>query len=422
MAVNWRAEKDALKEATGIKEKLDQSRLELEQAQRRGDLARAGELAYGVIPGLEKQLKEVEEQKSATLANEAVTEAQIAGVVSRWTGIPVDKMLEGEREKLLQMEDALERRVVGQEDALRSVSNAVRRARAGLQDPNRPIGSFMFLGPTGVGKTELTKALAEFLFNDDSALLRIDMSEYMEKHSVSRLVGAPPGYVGYDEGGALTEAVRRRPYQVILFDEIEKAHPDVFNILLQVLDDGRLTDGQGRTVDFRNTLIVLTSNIGGDLLANQPEGEETAAVRPEVMEQVRSRFRPEFLNRIDEIILFRRLGRAQMDGVVEIQLRRLEKLLADRKIVLTLDEKARAWLANAGYDPVYGARPLKRVIQKAVQDPLAQLILKGEIKDGDPVEVSAGEHGLTLNGVSFAESEDALGGIPNSPPASRRVH
>jgi len=421
LAVKWRAEKDALKEATGFKEKLDQARLELEQAQRRGDLARAGELAYGVIPGLEKQLKAVEEQKSASLANEAVTESQIAGVVSRWTGIPVDKMLEGEREKLLHMEEALEGRVVGQEDALRAVSNAVRRARAGLQDPNRPIGSFMFLGPTGVGKTELTKALAAFLFNDDQALVRIDMSEYMEKHSVARLIGAPPGYVGYDEGGALTEAVRRRPYQVILFDEIEKAHPDVFNVLLQVLDDGRLTDGQGRTVDFRNTLIVLTSNIGGDILSNQPEGEETSAVRGEVMELVRGRFRPEFLNRIDEIILFRRLGRAQMDGVVEIQLRRLEKLLADRKIALTLDEKARAWLANAGYDPVYGARPLKRVIQKAVQDPLAQLILKGEVKDGDAVAVSAGEHGLTLNGVSFG-AEDEVFASKAPPPPSRRVH
>ena len=422
LAVKWRAEKDALKEATGIKEKLDQSRLELEQAQRRGDLARAGELAYGVIPDLEKKLKSVEEQKSASLANEAVTESQIAGVVSRWTGIPVDKMLEGEREKLLHMEEGLEARVVGQEDAVHAVSNAVRRARAGLQDPNRPIGSFMFLGPTGVGKTELTKALAAFLFNDDTALVRLDMSEYMEKHSVARLIGAPPGYVGYEEGGALTEAVRRRPYQVILFDEIEKAHPDVFNVLLQVLDDGRLTDGQGRTVDFRNTLIILTSNIGGDILSNQPEGEETSAVRPEVMEQVRSRFRPEFLNRIDEIILFRRLGRAQMDGVVEIQLRRFEKLLADRKIVLTLDEKARAWLAGAGYDPVYGARPLKRVIQKALQDPLAQLILRGEIADGSKVEVSAGENGLTLNGVSFGSDEDGPSRRASAVPASRRVH
>ena len=422
LAVKWRAEKDALKEATGIKEKADQARLELEQAQRRGDLARAGELAYGVIPDLEKKLKAVEEQKSASLANEAVTESQIAGVVSRWTGIPVDKMLEGEREKLLHMEEGLEARVVGQEDAVHAVSNAVRRARAGLQDPNRPIGSFMFLGPTGVGKTELTKALAAFLFNDDTALVRLDMSEYMEKHSVARLIGAPPGYVGYEEGGALTEAVRRRPYQVILFDEIEKAHPDVFNVLLQVLDDGRLTDGQGRTVDFRNTLIILTSNIGGDILSNQPEGEDTSAVRPEVMEQVRGRFRPEFLNRIDEIILFRRLGRAQMDGVVEIQLRRFEKLLADRKIVLTLDDKARSWLASAGYDPIYGARPLKRVIQKALQDPLAQLILKGEVADGSKVEVSAAENGLTLNGISFAADEDAPSRRQPSAPASRRVH
>ena len=422
LAVKWRAEKDALKEATGIKEKADHARLELEQAQRRGDLARAGELAYGVIPDLEKKLKAVEEQKSASLANEAVTDSQIAGVVSRWTGIPVDKMLEGEREKLLHMEEGLETRVVGQEDAVHAVSNAVRRARAGLQDPSRPIGSFMFLGPTGVGKTELTKSLAAFLFNDDSALVRLDMSEYMEKHSVARLIGAPPGYVGYEEGGALTEAVRRRPYQVILFDEIEKAHPDVFNVLLQVLDDGRLTDGQGRTVDFRNTLIILTSNIGGDILSNQPEGEETSAVRSEVMEQVRGRFRPEFLNRIDEIILFRRLGRAQMDGVVEIQLRRFEKLLADRKIEMTLDEKARAWLASAGYDPVYGARPLKRVIQKALQDPLAQLILKGEVADGARVEVSAGEHGLTLNGVSFAADEDAPSRRAPTANSSRRVH
>ncbi len=422
LALKWRAEKDALKEATGIKEKLDQARLELEQAQRRGDLARAGELAYGVIPDLEKKLKAVEEQKSASLANEAVTESQIAGVVSRWTGIPVDKMLDGEREKLLHMEDALEARVGGQDDAVHAVSNAVRRARAGLQDPNRPIGSFLFLGPTGVGKTELTKALAAFLFNDDSALVRIDMSEFMEKHSVARLIGAPPGYVGYEEGGALTEAVRRRPYQVILFDEIEKAHPDVFNVLLQVLDDGRLTDGQGRTVDFRNTLIILTSNIGGDILASQPEGEDTSVVRPEVMELVRARFRPEFLNRIDEIILFSRLGRAQMDGVVEIQLRRFEKLLADRKITLTLDEKARTWLANAGYDPVYGARPLKRVIQKALQDPLAQLILKGDIVDGSTVAVSSDSHGLTLNGQSFASGDDAPSRRGPTGTASRRVH
>ena len=421
LASKWREEKAALKETTGFKEKLDAARSELEQAQRRGDLARAGELAYGVIPDLERRLKSVEEQKSATLANEAVTESQIAGVVSRWTGIPVDKMLEGEREKLLHMEDALEARVVGQDDAVRAVSNAVRRARAGLQDPNRPIGSFMFLGPTGVGKTELTKALAEFMFNDDTAMQRIDMSEYMEKHSVARLVGAPPGYVGYEEGGSLTEAVRRRPYQVILFDEIEKAHPDVFNILLQVLDDGRLTDGQGRTVDFRNTLIILTSNIGGDILAAQADGEETSAVRGEVMELVRSRFRPEFLNRLDEIILFRRLGRAQMDTVVDIQLARLDKLLVARKIELTLDDNARTWLANAGYDPVYGARPLKRVIQKALQDPLAQLILKGEVADGGKVVVSSDEHGLTLNGVSFADPSHDFANRPSS-SLSRRVH
>jgi ATP-dependent Clp protease ATP-binding subunit ClpB len=422
LTAKWRAEKDALKEATGVKEQLDHARLELEQAQRRGDLARAGELAYGVIPDLEKKIKAVEEQKGNTLANEAVTESQIAGVVSRWTGIPVDKMLEGEREKLLHMEEGLEVRVVGQDDAVRAVSNAVRRARAGLQDPNRPIGSFMFLGPTGVGKTELTKALAEFLFNDDSAMVRIDMSEYMEKHSVARLIGAPPGYVGYEEGGALTEAVRRRPYQVILFDEIEKAHPDVFNVLLQVLDDGRLTDGQGRTVDFRNVLIILTSNIGGDILANQPEGEDTSAVRGEVMEIVRQRFRPEFLNRLDEIILFRRLSRANMDGVVEIQLRRFDKLLESRKIHLTMDDKARAWLSNAGYDPVYGARPLKRVIQKALQDPLAQLILRGDIKDGDTVTVSAGDKGLVLNGVGFDSEDEVAAARPATPPASRRVH
>ena len=416
LASKWHEEKDALKEATGFKERLDQARIELEQAQRRGDLARAGELAYGVIPDLEAKLRNVEEQKAASLANEAVTESQIAGVVSRWTGIPVEKMLEGEREKLLHMEDALEARVVGQDDALHAVSNAVRRARAGLQDPNRPIGSFMFLGPTGVGKTELTKALAAFLFNDDSALVRIDMSEYMEKHAVARLIGAPPGYVGYEEGGALTEAVRRRPYQVVLFDEIEKAHPDVFNVLLQVLDDGRLTDGQGRTVDFRNTLIILTSNIGGDILASQGEGEETSAVRGEVMELVRGRFRPEFLNRIDEIILFRRLGRAQMDGVVRIQLKRLEKLLEDRNMTISLDDKARAWLANAGYDPIYGARPLKRVIQKTLQDPLAQAILKGEARDGDAIAVSADERGLTLNGASIA------GDDVTPPSPSRSVH
>jgi ATP-dependent Clp protease ATP-binding subunit ClpB len=332
------------------------------------------------------------------MIEEAVTDAHIAGVVSRWTGIPVDKMLQGERAKLLKMEDNIKRRVVGQDEAVIAVSNAIRRARAGLQDPNRPIGSFLFLGPTGVGKTELTKALAEFLFDDESALVRIDMSEYMEKHAVARLIGAPPGYVGYEEGGALTEAVRRRPYQVILFDEVEKAHPDIFNVLLQVLDDGRLTDGQGRTVDFRNTLIILTSNIGGEILASLPEGKETVSVRDEVMELVRAAFRPEFLNRLDEILMFRRLSRQDMSGIVEIQLTRLQKLLSDRKITLKLDESARRWLADQGYDPVYGARPLKRVIQRELQNPLAGLILEGRIVDGETVKVAAGEGGLAIAG------------------------
>jgi ATP-dependent Clp protease ATP-binding subunit ClpB len=329
--------------------------------------------------------------------NEAVTEEHIAQVVSRWTGIPVDKMLAGEREKLLSMEETLGSRVVGQEEAVHAVSAAVRRARAGLQDPNRPIGSFLFLGPTGVGKTELTKALASFLFDDDTAMVRIDMSEYMEKHSVSRLIGAPPGYVGYEEGGALTEAVRRRPYQVILFDEVEKAHGDVFNVLLQVLDDGRLTDGQGRTVDFKNTVIILTSNLGGDILAAQAEGEDTSVVREDVMEIVRSRFRPEFLNRLDEIILFHRLGRAQMDRIVDLQVARLAKLLADRKMTIELDQVAREWLADAGYDPVYGARPLKRAVQRHLQDPLAENILQGKVKEGDVIRVSADANGLLIN-------------------------
>jgi ATP-dependent Clp protease ATP-binding subunit ClpB len=327
-----------------------------------------------------------------------VTADHVAQVVSRWTGIPVDKMLEGEKEKLLRMEQQLGKRVIGQAEAVRAVSTAVRRARAGLQDPHRPIGSFMFLGPTGVGKTELTKALAEYLFDDESALLRIDMSEYMEKHSVARLIGAPPGYVGYEEGGALTEAVRRRPYQVVLFDEIEKAHPDVFNVLLQVLDDGRLTDGQGHTVDFRNTLIVMTSNLGSEYLANQPEGEDTDAVRDQVMSVVRANFRPEFLNRIDEIILFHRLKRSEMTKIVDIQMTRLVKLLEDRKITLELEPAAREWLADKGWDPAYGARPLKRVIQKSVQDPLAEMILSGRVKDGEKVVISAGKQGLTFNG------------------------
>jgi ATP-dependent Clp protease ATP-binding subunit ClpB len=349
-----------------------------------------------VIPTLEKELASGTVTGAARMLNEEVTDQDIAGVVSRWTGVPVDKMLEGEREKLLQMEKVIAGRVVGQDEAVAAVAEAVRRARAGLQDPNRPIGSFLFLGPTGVGKTELTKALAAFLFDDDQALLRVDMSEYMEKHAVSRLIGAPPGYVGYDEGGSLTEAVRRRPYQVVLFDEVEKAHPDVFNVLLQVLDDGRLTDGQGRTVDFKNTLIVLTSNLGSELLAGQGEGEDVEAARPGVMDVVRRAFRPEFLNRLDEILLFRRLSRQHMTGIVEIQLRRLEALLADRKIVLDLDGAAKAWLAETGYDPVYGARPLKRVIQRELQNPLATAILRGSIKDGDRVAVRVGLKGLDI--------------------------
>jgi ATP-dependent Clp protease ATP-binding subunit ClpB len=394
----WEAEKSKLGSAQKLKVELDQRRTELAQAQRRGDLAKAGELAYGVIPGLEKKLKAIEEQDKGAMVEEAVTPDQIASVVSRWTGIPVDKMLEGEREKLLRMEEALAKRVVGQKEAVEAVSTAVRRARAGLQDPNRPIGSFIFLGPTGVGKTELTKALAAFLFDDESAMVRIDMSEYMEKHSVARLIGAPPGYVGYEEGGALTEAVRRRPYQVVLFDEIEKAHPDVFNVLLQVLDDGRLTDGQGRTVDFKNTLIIMTSNIGSEYLANQKEGEEVEAVRPYVMAEMRTKFRPEFLNRIDEIILFHRLRRENMAAIVDIQIGRLQKLLADRKLTLQLDDTARTWLANKGYDPTYGARPLKRVIQKQVQDPLAGQILAGKIHDGQTVKLTVRGGQLVVNG------------------------
>ena len=400
MTERWESEKQKLGSAQKLKEELDQRRTELEQAQRHGDFTRAGELAYGVIPELEKKVKALEgpEASAGAMVEEAVTPDHIAGVVSRWTGVPVDKMLEGEREKLLKMEDALGKRVVGQKEAVVAVSTAVRRARAGLQDPNRPIGSFMFLGPTGVGKTELTKALAQFLFDDESAMVRIDMSEFMEKHSVARLIGAPPGYVGYEEGGALTEAVRRRPYQVVLFDEIEKAHPDVFNVLLQVLDDGRLTDGQGRTVDFKNTLIVMTSNIGSEYLVNQPEGEDTDVVRDVVLADVRQRFRPEFLNRLDEIILFHRLQRSEMGAIVDIQMERLRKLLADRKITITLDDAARTWIANRGYDPAYGARPLKRVIQKNVQDPLAEQILTGGVKDGDSVSVSVRDGSLIING------------------------
>jgi len=403
----WLGEKEKLSLEQKIKEQLDQARIDLEIAQRRGDLAKAGELAYGVIPDLEKKLEDAEASEAGdAMVDEAVTPSHIAQVVSKWTGIPVDKMLEGEREKLLRMEDVLAGRVIGQAEAIHAVSTAVRRARAGLQDPNRPIGSFMFLGPTGVGKTELTKALAAFLFDDDSAMVRIDMSEYMEKHSVARLIGAPPGYVGYEEGGALTEAVRRRPYQVVLFDEIEKAHGDVFNVLLQVLDDGRLTDGQGRTVDFRNTLIIMTSNLGAEYLVNQPEGQDTDAVRDEVMGAVRGHFRPEFLNRLDEIVLFHRLQRAQMADIVKIQLERLRQLLVDRKIALKLDDGALGWLAQKGYDPAYGARPLKRVIQKELQDPLAEKILAGDILDGQSVSVSAGADRLVFQ-VAGSESAAA---------------
>ena len=398
LTAQWRAEKEHLAGAQRLKESLDQARGELEIAQRDGRLERAGELAYGVIPDLERKLAEAEGAEEHRMLNEEVSEDEIAGVVSRWTGIPVDKMLEGEREKLLQMEQSLGQRVIGQDEAIATISNAVRRARAGLQDPSRPIGSFLFFGPTGVGKTELTKALAEFLFDDEAAMVRLDMSEYMEKHAVARMIGAPPGYVGYEEGGALTEAVRRRPYQVLLFDEIEKAHPDVFNVLLQVLDDGRLTDGQGRTVDFRNVLIVMTSNLGAEILAGQPEGEDSSAVRDQVMEVVRAAFRPEFLNRLDEILLFHRLTRDQMAGIVSIQLDHLRAMLADRRITLSLDAAAEVWLAEKGYDPVYGARPLKRVIQRELQNPLAEMILAGKIADGDEARVAAGEGGLVING------------------------
>ena len=400
LTAKWQAEKQKLGLAADLKKQLDEARNELAIAQRKGEFQKAGELAYGKIPDLEKKLVEAEKQDDAgrggSMVEETVTPDHVAHVVSRWTGIPVDRMLEGEREKLLRMEDEIAKRVVGQGEAVQAVSKAVRRARAGLQDPNRPLGSFMFLGPTGVGKTELTKALANFLFDDESAMVRIDMSEFMEKHSVARLIGAPPGYVGYEEGGVLTEAVRRRPYQVILFDEIEKAHPDVFNVLLQVLDDGRLTDGQGRTVDFRNTLIVMTSNLGSEYLVNLGETEDVDKVRDEVMAVVRASFRPEFLNRVDEIILFHRLRRQDMGKIVEIQLKRLEKLLTDRKITLDLDKEAVEWLANKGYDPAYGARPLKRVIQKELQDPLAEKILQGDILDGSTVKVTAGSDRLNF--------------------------
>ncbi|CAM5311807.1 Chaperone protein ClpB OS=Afipia felis OX=1035 GN=clpB PE=3 SV=1 [Afipia felis] len=408
----WQAEKGKLSDAQKMKSELEQLRTELANAQRKGEYQRAGELAYGRIPELEKKLAAVEASESSSTIDEAVTADSIAQVVSRWTGVPVDKMLEGEKDKLLRMEEMLGKRVIGQAQAVRAVSTAVRRARAGLQDPNRPIGSFMFLGPTGVGKTELTKALAEYLFDDETALVRMDMSEYMEKHSVARLIGAPPGYVGYDEGGALTEAVRRRPYQVVLFDEIEKAHPDVFNVLLQVLDDGRLTDGQGRTVDFRNTLIIMTSNIGAEFLVNQPEGEDTNAVRDQVMGMVRTHFRPEFLNRIDEIILFHRLQKSEMGSIVDIQFNRLRKLLEDRKIDLVLDKKGRDWLAEKGWDPAYGARPLKRVIQRSVQDPLAEMVLAGEVLDGATVKISAGKDGLTFNGKAVGDDVSDLDEAP----------
>jgi len=409
LTAKWQAEKQKLGLAADLKKQLDEARNALAIAQRNGEFQKAGELAYGKIPQLEKQLVEAESQENkGSLLEETVTPDHVAQIVSRWTGIPVDRMLEGEREKLLRMEDELGKRVIGQGEAVQAISKAVRRARAGLQDPNRPIGSFMFLGPTGVGKTELTKALATFLFQDDTAMVRIDMSEFMEKHSVSRLIGAPPGYVGYEEGGVLTEAVRRRPYQVILFDEIEKAHPDVFNVLLQVLDDGRLTDGQGRTVDFRNTVIIMTSNLGAEYLVNLGEADEVESVRDEVMGVVRSAFRPEFLNRVDEIILFHRLRREDMAAIVDIQMQHLQKLLADRKIKLELDEDAREWLANKGYDPAYGARPLKRVIQKEVQDPLAERILLGDILDESIVKILSGSDRLNFRSIRTGPSEETV--------------
>ena len=415
MTAKWQAERDKLASARDLKEKLDHARAELEQAKREGNLQRAGELSYGIIPGLEKQLAEAESQESdGVMVEEAVGPEQVAHVVERWTGVPMSKMLEGEREKLLRMEEELGRRVIGQKTAVRAVSNAVRRARAGLQDPNRPLGSFLFLGPTGVGKTELTKALAEYLFDDEHAMVRIDMSEFMEKHAVARLIGAPPGYVGYDEGGVLTEAVRRRPYQVLLFDEVEKAHPDVFNVLLQVLDDGVLTDGQGHKVDFKQTLIVLTSNLGSQALSQLTDEGDVAQARRDVMDAVRAHFRPEFLNRLDEQVIFDRLTREDMDGIVRIQLGLLEKRLAARDISLDLDEAALKWLADEGYDPVYGARPLKRVIQKALQDPLAELLLSGDVKDGETVTVSAGGDGLIVG--------DRVSSSGRQPPEDAVVH
>ncbi|WP_170446066.1 ATP-dependent chaperone ClpB [Ruegeria arenilitoris] len=415
MTAQWQAERDKLASARELKEQLDKARAELEIAKREGNLAKAGELSYGVIPELERKLAEAESQESnAVMAKETVRPEQIAAVVERWTGIPTSKMLEGEREKLLRMEEALHARVVGQDEAVRAVANAVRRARAGLNDENRPLGSFLFLGPTGVGKTELTKAVAEYLFDDEHAMVRIDMSEFMEKHAVARLIGAPPGYVGYEEGGVLTEAVRRRPYQVVLFDEVEKAHPDVFNVLLQVLDDGVLTDGQGRTVDFKQTLIVLTSNLGSQALSQLPEGADTAQAKRDVMDAVRAHFRPEFLNRLDETIIFDRLQRSDMDAIVDIQLSRLRKRLAGRKIDLVLDDAAKEWLANEGYDPVFGARPLKRVIQRALQNPLAEALLAGDIRDGDTVPVTAGPDGLIIG--------DRLGTSDRPRPDEAVVH
>ncbi|WP_170372769.1 ATP-dependent chaperone ClpB [Ruegeria arenilitoris] len=415
LTAQWQAERDKLASARELKEQLDKARAELEIAKREGNLAKAGELSYGVIPELERKLAEAESQESnAVMAKETVRPEQIAAVVERWTGIPTSKMLEGEREKLLRMEEALHARVVGQDEAVRAVANAVRRARAGLNDENRPLGSFLFLGPTGVGKTELTKAVAEYLFDDEHAMVRIDMSEFMEKHAVARLIGAPPGYVGYEEGGVLTEAVRRRPYQVVLFDEVEKAHPDVFNVLLQVLDDGVLTDGQGRTVDFKQTLIVLTSNLGSQALSQLPEGADTAQAKRDVMDAVRAHFRPEFLNRLDETIIFDRLQRSDMDAIVDIQLARLRKRLAGRKIDLVLDDAAKEWLANEGYDPVFGARPLKRVIQRALQNPLAEALLAGDIRDGDTVPVTAGPDGLIIG--------DRLGTSDRPRPDEAVVH
>ena len=412
MTAKWQAERDRLEGSRDLKERLDRARAELDIAKREGNLTKAGELSYGVIPDLEKRLGESDD--SDLMVEEAVRPEQIASAVERWTGVPVAKMLEGERDKLLRMEDGLHKRVIGQNTAVKAVANAVRRARAGLNDEGRPLGSFLFLGPTGVGKTELTKAVAEFLFDDDNAMVRLDMSEFMEKHSVSRLIGAPPGYVGYDEGGALTEAVRRRPYQVILFDEVEKAHPDVFNVLLQVLDDGVLTDGQGRTVDFKQTLIILTSNLGSQALSMLPDGSDAVDAKRDVMDALRAHFRPEFLNRLDETVIFDRLARGDMDGIVTIQMSRLLKRLASRKINLALDDGARKWLADEGYDPVFGARPLKRVIQRALQDPLAEMLLAGDVKDGDTIPVSAGTDGLLVG--------DRVSKSNRQPPNDAVVH